>query len=193
MNKAMTNYWVDMVTGAAFLFCAVTGLIRLFPRGDREHVKCRPAGHPRHQHERVADRARLERRDHGRRRRRTHGAAPALAGRHDRQDGARQSSARASAPQGAGGAGRRSTRKGFLAAVSVLGAAAIVTSQSLVRRTEVVIDAGACTGCGRCVLICPYGVFTMSGGKAIVQNGAACRLCAKCTRRCIPEAITLNP
>jgi len=31
MRKALVNYWVDMVTGIAFLFCAVTGIVRLFP------------------------------------------------------------------------------------------------------------------------------------------------------------------
>ena len=31
MKKALVNYWVDMVTGAAFLLCAVTGIVFLFP------------------------------------------------------------------------------------------------------------------------------------------------------------------
>ena len=31
MRKALVNYWVDMVTGLAFVFCAVTGIVRLFP------------------------------------------------------------------------------------------------------------------------------------------------------------------
>jgi len=31
MKKALVNYWVDMVTGVAFLLCAVTGIMRLFP------------------------------------------------------------------------------------------------------------------------------------------------------------------
>ncbi len=31
MRKALVNYWVDMITGLAFLFCAVTGIVRLFP------------------------------------------------------------------------------------------------------------------------------------------------------------------
>ena len=31
MRKALVNYWVDMVTGVAFLLCAVTGIMRLFP------------------------------------------------------------------------------------------------------------------------------------------------------------------
>jgi ferredoxin len=31
MRRALVNYWVDMVTGVAFLLCAVTGIVRLFP------------------------------------------------------------------------------------------------------------------------------------------------------------------
>ena len=31
MKKAVVNYWVDMVTGIAFLLCAITGIVRLFP------------------------------------------------------------------------------------------------------------------------------------------------------------------
>ena len=31
MKKALVNYWVDMVTGIAFLLCAVTGIVFLFP------------------------------------------------------------------------------------------------------------------------------------------------------------------
>ena len=31
MRKARLNYWVDMVTGVAFLLCAVTGIVFLFP------------------------------------------------------------------------------------------------------------------------------------------------------------------
>ena len=31
MRKALVNYWVDMVTDVAFLFFAVTGIMRLFP------------------------------------------------------------------------------------------------------------------------------------------------------------------
>jgi NAD-dependent dihydropyrimidine dehydrogenase PreA subunit len=43
MKKAMTNYWVDMITGVAFLFCAVTGLLRLFPEAT---VSMSGAGQP---------------------------------------------------------------------------------------------------------------------------------------------------
>lgn len=43
MKKATLNYWVDMVTGIAFLFCAVTGLLRLFPEAT---VTVSAAGEP---------------------------------------------------------------------------------------------------------------------------------------------------
>jgi NAD-dependent dihydropyrimidine dehydrogenase PreA subunit/uncharacterized membrane protein YgcG len=31
MNKTLVNYWVDLVTGTAFILCAVTGIVLLFP------------------------------------------------------------------------------------------------------------------------------------------------------------------
>ena len=31
MKKATLNYWVDMMTGAALLVCAATGIVRMFP------------------------------------------------------------------------------------------------------------------------------------------------------------------
>jgi Pyruvate/2-oxoacid:ferredoxin oxidoreductase delta subunit len=31
MRKALVNYWVDMLTGVAFVLCAVTGIVFLFP------------------------------------------------------------------------------------------------------------------------------------------------------------------
>ena len=31
MKKAVLNYWVDLVTGAALLVCAATGIVRLYP------------------------------------------------------------------------------------------------------------------------------------------------------------------
>lgn len=43
MKKATINYWVDMITGVAFLFVAVTGLLRLFPEAT---VSMSAAGQP---------------------------------------------------------------------------------------------------------------------------------------------------
>jgi ferredoxin len=56
----------------------------------------------------------------------------------------------------------------------------------------VVVDSGACVGCGDCLQACPRGVFTMSGGKAVVSNADACTLCGRCVQACRPQAITLN-
>jgi NAD-dependent dihydropyrimidine dehydrogenase PreA subunit len=209
----MINYWVDMVTGVAFVFCAVTGLMRLFPEAT---VSMSGAGQPvilgismsvwqtvhdwsgaimaagvgvhtaLHFRWLVATTGRMVR--GGRGRERAHFRAPEAA----RPATTLAAVVIATPAREDAAAEHRYTRKGFLAAAGVF-AAALVGGRSLARPTEVVIDAGACTGCRRCVLICPYGVFTMNGGKAVVQNGAACQLCAKCTRRCLPEAITLNP
>lgn len=54
------------------------------------------------------------------------------------------------------------------------------------------VDAGACIGCGRCLQVCPQGVFTMSEGTAVASNAGACTLCGRCTQVCRPQAITLN-
>ncbi len=90
MKKATINYWVDMITGVAFLFVAVTGLLRLFPEAT---VSMSGAGQPVilgistsvwqvvHDWSGVVMAAGVGR---------PHRAAPALAHLHDRQAGARQ-------------------------------------------------------------------------------------------------------
>ena len=57
---------------------------------------------------------------------------------------------------------------------------------------RVVVDSAACVGCGRCLDVCPYGVFAWNGGKAVAQNPDACRLCGHCLQVCPAGAITLN-
>jgi NAD-dependent dihydropyrimidine dehydrogenase PreA subunit len=57
---------------------------------------------------------------------------------------------------------------------------------------RVVVDSAACVGCGRCLDVCPYGVFAWSGGTAVAQNPDACRLCGHCVQVCPAAAITLN-
>lgn len=57
---------------------------------------------------------------------------------------------------------------------------------------RVVVASAACVGCGRCLDVCPYGVFSWNGGKAAAQNPNACRLCRHCVQVCPAGAITLN-
>ncbi|MGQ9583068.1 MAG: DUF169 domain-containing protein [Thermoplasmatota archaeon] len=57
---------------------------------------------------------------------------------------------------------------------------------------EVVIDQGACTGCGRCVELCPANVLQLREKKAVVADAAACTLCGICADQCPKGAIRLE-
>lgn len=57
---------------------------------------------------------------------------------------------------------------------------------------RVSVDSARCDGCGACVTSCPYGVFTIDGGIAVVVDADACRLCGRCGRMCATQAITLR-
>ena len=185
MKKAMINYWVDMITGVAFVFCAVTGLTRLFPEAT---VSMSGAGQPvilgismsvwqtvhdwsgaimaagvglhtaLHFKWLVAMTGKLVRGRWGRERSRAgtpqaafQSAAPAAS--QAVRQAAPQAAPRAAAQAGAAGSlarleemgrssrespdpQRRYTRKGFLAAAGVVGAAALVTGWGLLGRNE---------------------------------------------------------
>ena len=57
---------------------------------------------------------------------------------------------------------------------------------------RVTVDGNACIGCGRCLGVCPQGVFAENGGRATAADPAACVLCQRCLRVCPANAITLN-
>lgn len=50
-----------------------------------------------------------------------------------------------------------------------------------------------CTGCGMCVEVCPHGVFSMNGKKAIVEDRDACMECGACMKNCAFGAISVRP
>jgi NAD-dependent dihydropyrimidine dehydrogenase PreA subunit len=66
------------------------------------------------------------------------------------------------------------------------------SAQTTTSTARVAIDAGRCTGCGKCLQVCPFGVFAASGGGVAVANADACRLCGRCIQVCPAGAITLN-
>jgi NAD-dependent dihydropyrimidine dehydrogenase PreA subunit len=51
------------------------------------------------------------------------------------------------------------------------------------------IDTEKCTGCGRCVEVCPRGVFFISERKARVSDRDLCIECGACEANCEFDAV----
>jgi NAD-dependent dihydropyrimidine dehydrogenase PreA subunit len=49
-----------------------------------------------------------------------------------------------------------------------------------------------CTGCGRCMEVCPHEVFTMKEGKAEIINLDLCMECGACAKNCPFHAIDVK-
>ena len=49
-----------------------------------------------------------------------------------------------------------------------------------------------CTGCGRCVEVCPHGAFVMDGKKARLAEKDLCMECGACALNCPANAIEVN-
>jgi NAD-dependent dihydropyrimidine dehydrogenase PreA subunit len=53
-------------------------------------------------------------------------------------------------------------------------------------------DAARCTGCGRCVEVCPRGVFAISERKVTVVRRDQCIECGACSGNCAFDALTVQ-
>ena len=49
-----------------------------------------------------------------------------------------------------------------------------------------------CIGCGRCIEVCPHGVFDIDGSKAFVIDKDSCIECGACSMNCPANAIEVN-
>jgi len=49
-----------------------------------------------------------------------------------------------------------------------------------------------CTGCGRCIEVCPQGVFAMRDKRASLTDRDRCMECGACAKNCEFNAITVN-
>ncbi len=54
------------------------------------------------------------------------------------------------------------------------------------------LDPAACVGCGRCVEVCPRGVFVLEGGKSRIVDLDGCLECGACGRNCSGNAISVK-
>jgi NAD-dependent dihydropyrimidine dehydrogenase PreA subunit len=51
------------------------------------------------------------------------------------------------------------------------------------------LDAEKCIGCGRCLEVCPHGVFVLEKGKNRIAGRDACMECGACARNCPVAAL----
>jgi NAD-dependent dihydropyrimidine dehydrogenase PreA subunit len=51
------------------------------------------------------------------------------------------------------------------------------------------LDAEKCIGCGRCVEVCPHGVFVVEERKSRIVARDACMECGACARNCPGDAL----
>ncbi len=58
--------------------------------------------------------------------------------------------------------------------------------------TTLAYAADKCAGCGRCVEVCPRGVFEMQDKRAVITDRDLCMECGACARNCDFGAIKVN-
>jgi NAD-dependent dihydropyrimidine dehydrogenase PreA subunit len=57
------------------------------------------------------------------------------------------------------------------------------------------LDAGKCTGCGKCTEVCPHEVLrieTGNGRKVFITDKDACMECGACAKNCPVAAVTVR-
>ena len=54
------------------------------------------------------------------------------------------------------------------------------------------LDPELCTGCGRCLEVCPHDVFRLSDGRAGIIDRDACMECGACAKNCASNAVTVR-
>ena len=50
-----------------------------------------------------------------------------------------------------------------------------------------------CTGCARCIEVCPHNVFELKDKKIVIINRDSCIECGACVKNCPFNAVEVNP
>jgi len=53
-------------------------------------------------------------------------------------------------------------------------------------------DIDKCTGCGRCMEVCPHRVFDLINGKAMIIDKDSCMECGACANNCAFNALEVK-
>ncbi|MCL2812637.1 MAG: 4Fe-4S binding protein [Clostridia bacterium] len=67
-----------------------------------------------------------------------------------------------------------------------------MTHQYLKNVATLAFIAEKCTGCGKCVEVCPHGVFEINEKKAQIITKDLCMECGACAINCPAKAIEVN-
>ncbi len=55
------------------------------------------------------------------------------------------------------------------------------------------IDLEKCTGCGRCIEVCPHQVFSLQNSKTQIIAKDSCMECGACAKNCPFKALEVKP
>jgi len=59
--------------------------------------------------------------------------------------------------------------------------------------TTLKMDQSRCTGCGKCIEVCPHQVFSITDGKCTIIDKDSCIECGACVNNCPFHALEVKP
>ncbi len=67
-----------------------------------------------------------------------------------------------------------------------------MTMNYLANVSSLTLDKEKCTGCGRCLEVCPHAVFELKNRMAAILDRDACMECGACQKNCPHGAISVQ-
>lgn len=55
------------------------------------------------------------------------------------------------------------------------------------------LESEKCTGCGKCIEVCPHSVFLLSDRKLAIVDKDRCIECGACVKNCLFKALEVKP